>query len=116
MAEKKNREEIFPDQGILKGLGTRIRLVVHLVRDPRISSFLKILPVGSLIYLLLPDFFLGPLDDALVLWVGSTLFVDLCPQVIVQEHLINIRSGMPGTLRGKPKNEVVIDAEFHDEK
>jgi hypothetical protein len=114
MTEKKPRDYSFLNSGVFQDIGTRIKLIVRLIGDSRINPFLKILPIGALIYLFLPDLFIGPIDDAFLLWLGTTLFVDLCPQVIVQEHLINIRSGMPNSIRGEPKDEVVIDAEVRD--
>jgi uncharacterized membrane protein YkvA (DUF1232 family) len=30
---------------------------------------------------------IGALDDAAVLWIGSTLFVQLCPDDVVKEHM-----------------------------
>jgi len=48
---------------------------------------LKLMPIGSVIYLLWPIDVPGPIDDALVIWLASYLFVELCPPNVVQEHL-----------------------------
>jgi hypothetical protein len=48
---------------------------------------LKLLPIGSLVYLVMPDIAPGPIDDAAVIWLATYLFVELCPPDIVQEHL-----------------------------
>jgi hypothetical protein len=64
-----------------------LRLIWQLILDPRVSLFLKILPIGSLLYLFLPDLVPTVVDDALVLGLGVYLFVVLCPQDVVQEHL-----------------------------
>jgi hypothetical protein len=70
------------------GLILNLRLVVRLIKDERINLFLKILPIGALVYLLTPlDILsLNPIDDGLVMWLGSYLFIQLCPKDIVDEH------------------------------
>ncbi len=72
------------------------------MRDPRINPFLKLLPIGALLYLVIPEPIVGPIDDAFLLWLGTTLFVELCPQRIVQEHWAELTS--------------VIDAEWREVK
>jgi hypothetical protein len=52
-----------------------------------VNVFLKILPVGSLVYLVMPDIAPGPIDDAALIWLATYLFVELCPPNVVQEHL-----------------------------
>jgi uncharacterized membrane protein YkvA (DUF1232 family) len=84
------------------GLSMRIRLILRLMRDPRINPILKLLPIGALLYLVIPEPIVGPIDDAFLLWLGTTLFVELCPQQIVQEHWAELTS--------------VIDAEWHEVK
>lgn len=90
-----NRRMLVPPQGsMMKDFVKRLKLVGRLMGDSRISAFLKILPLASLVYLISPiDFapgavfpFIGALDDAAILWIGSTLFVELCPNNVVQEH------------------------------
>jgi len=68
-----------------------IRLIWQLILDPRVSLFLKILPVGSLLYLFLPDIFPFIVDDAIVFGLGVYLFIALCPQDVVQEHMTAIQ-------------------------
>jgi hypothetical protein len=45
------------------------------------------------------------LDDAAVIWLGTTLFVELSPPEIVQEHLTKLKSVIAGEWRdaGEPK-------------
>ena len=64
----------------------RFRLLARLLMDSRISLLLKLLPIGALIYVLIPDF-PGPFDDALAIFAGTSLFFELCPRKIVTEHL-----------------------------
>ncbi|MFA6512540.1 MAG: hypothetical protein WCV86_05485 [Patescibacteria group bacterium] len=70
--------------GVQKNAGV-IVLVARLVFDKRVSFWLKLLPIGSLLYLILPDFMPGPLDDAAALWLLNYLFIELSPKDIVEE-------------------------------
>jgi uncharacterized membrane protein YkvA (DUF1232 family) len=72
--------------GFFDGLSLKIRLILRLLRDPRVNPLLKLLPIGAVLYLVIPEPIIGPIDDAFILWLGSTLFVELCPNEIVQEH------------------------------
>lgn len=78
--------------GFFDSLASEIKLIYRLMLDPRINPVLKILPAAALIYTFLPDLVIGPFDDALVIWLGTTLFVELCPDEIVAEHRQQIRS------------------------
>jgi len=86
--------------GLFNQVGQRVKLILRLLKDPRVSPLLKLLPVGSLIYLVIPDLAPGPLDDAAIIWIGAYLFVELCPPEIVQEHMDEL--------------EAIIDGEWRD--
>jgi uncharacterized membrane protein YkvA (DUF1232 family) len=84
MAKKKPSGLMLPSQGgVLRDLVLRIKLILRLMGDKRINPLLKLLPLGSLVYLvwpvdLVPGVALpvvGALDDAAVLWLGAYLFV-----------------------------------------
>ena len=51
---------------------------------------------------------IGVLDDAAILWIGSTLFVELCPPNVVKEHAAELSSN----LDDDPDD--VVDAESTD--
>jgi uncharacterized membrane protein YkvA (DUF1232 family) len=113
------------DRGFFQDLILRGKLILRLMGDKRVNFLLKILPVGGLIYLLspidlIPDIALpviGYLDDAVVIWLCMTLFVALCPDEVVQEHMNALNKVMNATWRDAPeqnKTDEVIDAEFHD--
>jgi hypothetical protein len=84
----KNLKQLPPrrDAGFFENLTSRIKLIGRLLADRRVNPLLKLLPVGSLLYLFIPDLAPGPLDDGLIIWLGMYLFVELCPQDVVQEH------------------------------
>ena len=88
MSEKPNRKiTLSQNGGFFQDISLRIKLILRLLGDSRVSPLLKVLPIGSLVYLLMPDIAPGPIDDAAVIWLATYLFVELCPPNVVQEHL-----------------------------
>ncbi len=109
------------DPGFLKDLTFRVKLIWRLLKDKRVNPFLKLLPIGALIYLvspldIIPDIALpviGVLDDAVVLWLGATLFVSLCPDEVVQEHTDALQKVVRGEWRdvtGQENRSIESDA------
>jgi uncharacterized membrane protein YkvA (DUF1232 family) len=106
MAQRKSDKFIVPSQGgTMRSFVQRLKLIGRLMGDSRVSPFIKVLPLASLAYLIFPfDLvpgialpIIGALDDAAVLWIGSTLFVELCPDDVVQEHMQALGSNMDDT-------------------
>ena len=117
MPEKDDRKIMIPGEGVFSDLVTRIKLIVRLLADRRVSPFLKILPIGSLVYLLFPDILPGPIDDVALIWLGSYLFVELCPPEIVQEHMMAITQVVSGQWKDPLSGgDEIVDAEFREEK
>lgn len=88
MADKMNRKIVLPqNRGFFQDLTLRIKLILRLLGDGRVNPLLKLMPIGSLIYLVMPDIAPGPIDDAAVIWLATYLFVELCPPAVVNEHL-----------------------------
>ena len=79
-----------PGGGVVRDLTVRLKLIVRLMTDRRVSPLLKLLPIGSLVYFLVPDLAVGPIDDAAIIGLAAYLFVELCPPDVVQEHLEEI--------------------------
>jgi uncharacterized membrane protein YkvA (DUF1232 family) len=124
MADKRNILQ-YADRGFIQNLTMRVKLILRLMGDKRVNFFLKLLPIGALIYLVSPiDLIpgavlpvIGALDDAAVLWLGATLFVNLCPEAVVQEHMKALQKVINSRWRDAPEqNETdeVIDVEAHD--
>lgn len=122
-----NKRDILRNQnsGFFQDLILRGKLILRLMGDRRVNFLLKLLPVGALIYLVSPiDLIpgavlpvIGALDDAVVLWLGATLFVALCPDDIVQEHMNALHKVIPATWRDAPHRDEageVIQAESRD--
>lgn len=115
MSNRNPRQIIPSNGGFFQGLAVRIKLVLRLLADERISLWLKLLPLGSLIYLLVPEPIIGPIDDATVLGLGLVLFVELCPPDIVAEHMADLTKVIPGEWQDVDEDEGdIIDAEFQE--
>ena len=106
--------------GFFQDLILNARLILRLLGDRRVPILLKAMPVGALVYWVVPDLVPGPIDDALVMWIGVSLFLELCPPEVVEEHrkaLLQIRSGVtevPLDPKTDDASQDVVDGEFHD--
>ena len=114
MADKRPSKLMVPPQGgMLRDFATRLKLIFRLMGDRRVSFFLKFLPLASVAYLFWPIDaialpIIGVLDDAAILWIGSTLFVELCPPNVVKEHQEELTSNMDDS------SGEVVDADATD--
>ena len=117
MAERKSGKFIVPAQGgPMREFVKRLKLIGRLMGDSRVSPFIKVLPLASLAYLIFPfDLapgialpIIGALDDAAVLWIGSQLFVELCPDEVVQEHMQALGSNVADD------SDDIVDADATD--
>jgi uncharacterized membrane protein YkvA (DUF1232 family) len=119
-----NKHDIISNQnsGFFQDLILRLKLILRLIGDRRVNFLLKLLPIAAAIYVISPvDLIpgvvfpvIGALDDAAVIWLGTTLFVALCPDNIVQEHTNALNNVVPGTWRDAPEQNgagEIIDAE-----
>jgi len=114
LSEMADRQETIKNQakrmndGLLKEIYQNARLIFRLLKDPRVSTWLKLLPAGALLYLLTPADFIpiNPIDDGLVLWLGAYLFIELCPDEVVQEHREALQRGS-GQKTAETPSEVV---------
>lgn len=99
------------DGDFLGSFGLQIRLIMRLMGDPRVSVWLKALPVFSVIYLISPlDFVIPVVDDAFVLWIANTLFLELIPQEIVEEH----RTSLEQKPKTKDEQSSIEDSDIID--
>ena len=112
MNMKDNRSLNQAKEGFFSDLYQNIRLIIRLMGDSRVNFLFKALPVGALIYLVVPYDLLpiNPLDDALVVWAGCALFLELCPEDVVTEHRKALQE--KGKIKEQPRT--VIDGEFKE--
>jgi len=112
-----NNRDLIPSQGgALKDLLMKIKLIARLMADRRVSPWVKLLPIGAVAYVISPiDLIMGipvvdALDDVAVLWLGATLFIQLCPPEVVAE--LSGELADPG--QGGDSDGEVIDGEVTD--
>ena len=103
--------------GVFGDISNHFKLIFRLLRDRRVNPFLKLIPVGSLIYLLIPDLIIGPIDDAAIIGFGLFIFVELCPQHVVEEHRAALAGEIPGEWNDPQQidEEEIVDAEFTED-
>lgn len=119
MSEKEDRKITPHRGGFFEDLLLRIKLIIRLMGDSRVNPLLKLVPLVSLVYFIIPDLAPGPVDDAAVIWVGLYLFVELCPPDVVAEHMQELSGTIPGQWRDiqdKVSDEEVIEGEFRAEE
>jgi len=95
MAEEKKNwlGPYIPEGNILREVVQQIKLVYHLMLDPRVHPLAKLIPVGIVAYVLtggvIPDLIpvLGQMDDAAIIMLGVRLFFEVAPPDVVREHL-----------------------------
>lgn len=122
MPEDRNKKVIRAEGGFFDDVWLYMRLVVRLLMDPRVNIFLKMLPIGSLVYLLFPLDFPGPIDDLAVVGMGMFMFIELCPPEVVDEHKQALQGVFPSPVGRSQKDsgpefsdDDVIEAEYREE-
>lgn len=119
--------------GFIKGMINQGRLVWELLLDSRVPLWLKLIPAGSLAYLLFPlDVIadpiigLGQIDDMAAVLLGLKVFIEMTPREIVDEHMRRIM-GLPDDYRvegsstdvspaGTVSPDEVIEGDYVEEK
>lgn len=105
--------------GVFSDVTNRIRLIGRLMMDERVNPVVKLLPIGALIYTIVPLDLLpvNPVDDAFLIWLGTNLFVDLCPPEVVNEHMLSIKGLTAGTWKEPgyvPQQEEIVEGEYSE--
>jgi uncharacterized membrane protein YkvA (DUF1232 family) len=91
----------------------QFRLTWRLLRDGRVRSIYKLIPVAALLYWISPfDFAIPLVDDVAILWLGSSIFTELCPPDVVEEHRAALSRGQRAQI--KIDEGDVMDAEFKE--
>ena len=119
MSQNQNRPISPYRGGVFQNLTMQIKLVMRLLGDSRVSPLVKLIPIGSVLYFIIPDIAPGPIDDAAILGLGLYLFIELCPPDVVEEHRAALQRTIPGQWnepQAPPEDEEIIDAEFWEEK
>jgi uncharacterized membrane protein YkvA (DUF1232 family) len=97
--KNRKKENLKSGENLFYNIAEHLKLVWALWLDPRVNVFLKLLPLGSIVYFISPlDMVIPVVDDVGVLWFFTYLFIELCPQDIVDEHRKQIRSTVEGSM------------------
>jgi len=128
MSDNDDRKIVSSKGGVFNEFTNYFKLVVRLMGDKRVNPLLKLLPIGTLVYFVVPDIVPGPIDDAVIVWLGTYMFVELCPPDVVQEHSEALDRVVPGewhdsqdSIVEEENKEVdeedrIVDAEFWDKE
>jgi uncharacterized membrane protein YkvA (DUF1232 family) len=99
MANQKKATQVGEAASILAEIIKNIKLIWRLLNDGRISLGVKMIIPATLLYLLfpvdiIPDIApgLGQIDDIAVILLGLKIFVEMCPNEIVRQHLDELAS------------------------
>jgi len=117
MSDEKNNRKVSKYQdnpGLFSGMSRTFRLVLRLMADRRVNFFLKLLPIASLAYFILPlplEAALPFIDDALILGLGTYFFIELCPPEVVEEHQASL-AGLEKSPSTDEDDTDVIDTSF----
>lgn len=116
MAKEQKRSLMSHRGGFFSDISNHIKLVIRLMADRRINPALKIIPIGTLAYLVIPDLVIGPFYDAAIVGLGLYMFVEFCPPEIVAEHRAALEGTVPGEWHDPQiSDEDIVDGEFRDE-
>lgn len=108
------------NDGFIGSISNYLKLIWRLMKDNRVSLYLKTIPFISLIYLINPFDIPGPFDDATVLWGLTYMFIELCPKDVVEEHRQAIDKEIFGRWKDSSKSKVdeedIIEADFEEKE
>lgn len=118
MADRNKRAISSPSSGFFSGISEHLKLVLRLMGDRRVSPFLKLIPIGTLAYLFIPDLIIGPIDDAAIIGLGLYLFVELCPPEIVEEHRAALARTIPGQWQDPQagNEDEIVEGQFREDQ
>ncbi|MBM4425609.1 MAG: DUF1232 domain-containing protein [Chloroflexi bacterium] len=118
MTDKKtsNITVVQQEGGVVRNILNQLKLIFRLMGDRRVSFLAKLIPLGTLVYLVSPvDAIsipvIGVVDDAALLWLGSYIFTELCPPEVVAEHMKALSSNLTSGA-----DSDVVDGEATDVK
>jgi uncharacterized membrane protein YkvA (DUF1232 family) len=120
MTDDNNKNKLAKIQqqnpGMITGLSRTVRLVLRLIADKRVNFFLKLLPISTLVYLVSPlDAAIPAVDDAFVIGLGTYVFIELCPEDVVQEHQARL-AGIAPKESTAALEDPVVDTSFTEDE
>jgi uncharacterized membrane protein YkvA (DUF1232 family) len=116
MSNRNSKNVVPSNGGFFDSLSLHFRLVFRLLADRRVSPWLKLLPIFSLVYLFFPEPLIGPIDDGAVIVGAFALFIELCPNDVVEEHKQALKGMSADSDDSDDSDEDVVDAEYREIK
>ena len=111
-SNRKKLPQVEDNPGLFSGMSRTVRLVLRLLGDGRVNFLLKLLPISTLVYLFSPlDAAIPFIDDAVILGLGTYVFIELCPPDVVEEHQARL-AGQPAAHTDTADRGDVIDTSF----
>ena len=110
MADHDRFKKLADNPSFFKSLGTEIRLLIKLLGDKRVPFWIKLIPLGTLVYFFVPE----PIpfvDDVVVMSVGIYAFLELCPEDVVEEYRLKLYNKKVGRAEDVVIDEVAGDVE-----
>ena len=97
MAEEQKKNWLgpyIPEGNVLREVIQQVKLIYHLMLDPRVHPLAKLIPIAAVAYIflpvdLIPDMIpvLGQMDDAAIVMLGFRLFFEVAPPDVLREYL-----------------------------
>jgi uncharacterized membrane protein YkvA (DUF1232 family) len=107
------------DPAFWREIWNQARLVYHLLRDPEVPVYLKLLPLAAVAYVLFPADLapdlvpiLGQMDDLMALIVGAKVFVEMAPPHVVERYTESLHAQEADPL----KDAIIVDVEHEPVK
>ena len=110
MADHDRFKKLADNPSFFKSLGTEIRIIIKLLGDKRVPFWIKLIPLGTLVYFFVPE----PIpfvDDVVVMSVGIYAFLELCPEDVVEEYRLKLYNKKVGRAEDVVIDEVAGDVE-----
>lgn len=110
MTDNNRFKKIIENPKFLKNAATEFRLIFKLLGDRRVSFWIKLIPIGTLVYFFVPEP-IPFIDDIIVMSLGVYAFLEMCPEDIVEEHRIKLYNKKVGRAEDVVLDEIARDVE-----
>lgn len=108
-----SKQQSNSDSADIGNIWQQLQLVWQLIRDPETPTYLKLLPIGAVIYWIFPLEGLGipvlatPLDDIAILYAAVRGFINMAPPHLVARYTNQI--GATNIVEGELVNDKDLD-------
>ena len=89
MTDNKSHPVKVPSGGFINELALRIKLIFKLLGDRRVSPLLKVIPLLTLVYLVIPDLVIGPFEQATAILERHRHTLDHCARELLRRETLD---------------------------